>query len=424
MATPLDNRPRPSLKPLWTPYYDLRGSPRSPLRSGRGYAFSPSPRSPKTLPAPVYPPAAHDGTMRQHERSMVDRLDQMVRHARKAPDVSPPGSTSVSRPLSPVAVPPASSLPGTGRLQAQPPPTPASPADSFPRRQTLVAETRCMLLAGVAAVDDLDRRQSVPTFRPPGQSRRARQTMHLEQLRAWGHVYLGDATTADVFVTAVAARRPSESSSSSSSSSSSASSPTSEPASTDETKLKRSLSVQPGTTTTIRARVRPRDLDRKPFLIQREFDLEELRATVPDPLPRSSPAPKNPSCRRSSVAELPDAPPTSRHALRSLRARRRSSSAKTGLLPSGHGLRSASNRDARASARGSTATPIHLEYARVHLPVLAALIVSGHIREGDVIDLPLPHPEAWSQTVAYVYTGQGEYTDAIKENILYLAGKA
>ncbi|ROT40018.1 hypothetical protein SODALDRAFT_332168 [Sodiomyces alkalinus F11] len=424
MATPLDNRPRPSLKPLWTPYYDLRGgSPRSPLRSARAFAFSPSPRSPKTLPTPVYPPASHDGTMRQHERSMADRLDHMVRQARKGADISPPGSASVSRPMSPMSGP----LSGSGRLQqARPLPTPASPVDTFPRRQTLVAETRSMLLVGVSALDDLDRRQSVPTFRPPGQSRKARQTMHLEQLRAWGHVYLGDATTADVFVTAVAVRRPSESGSSSSSSSSLSSTSPSEPTGNDETKLKRSLSLHPGPTT-IRARVRPRDLDKKPFLIQREFDLEELRATVPDPLPRPNhhPAPKTPLGRRSSVAELPGpAAMSQQHALRPLRARRRSSSAKYGLLPSGHGLRSGSNRDARASARGSSAVPIHLEYARAHLPVLAALIVSGHIREGDVIDLPMSHPEAWSQTVAYVYTGQGELTDAIKENILYLAGKA
>ncbi|GJC84945.1 hypothetical protein ColTof4_06840 [Colletotrichum tofieldiae] len=67
--------------------------------------------------------------------------------------------------------------------------------------------------------------------------------------------------------------------------------------------------------------------------------------------------------------------------------------------------------------------PIHLQYARSSLPVLAALIVSGHITTGDVIDLPLPHPEVWPNTVAYVYTGQGEVTDAVRENILYLAGK-
>ena len=36
---------------------------------------------------------------------------------------------------------------------------------------------------------------------------------------------------------------------------------------------------------TIRARVRPRALGRKPFIIKREFDMDELRATIPEPLP-------------------------------------------------------------------------------------------------------------------------------------------
>lgn len=55
--------------------------------------------------------------------------------------------------------------------------------------------------------------------------------------------------------------------------------------------------------------------------------------------------------------------------------------------------------------------------------MLAAIIVSGTVQAGDVVELPLPYPEVWSQTVTYVYTGQGDLTDAVKENILYLAGK-
>lgn len=50
-------------------------------------------------------------------------------------------------------------------------------------------------------------------------------------------------------------------------------------------------------------------------------------------------------------------------------------------------------------------------------------MLSGHIREGDVVDLPLPHPEVWGQTVSYVYTGQGDATEAVKQNIMYLAGR-
>ena len=68
-------------------------------------------------------------------------------------------------------------------------------------------------------------------------------------------------------------------------------------------------------------------------------------------------------------------------------------------------------------------SPADLKYARFRLPVVAALMMSGHVRDGDIIDLPMPHPAVWTQTVAYIYTGQGELTEAMKENILYLAGK-
>lgn len=66
---------------------------------------------------------------------------------------------------------------------------------------------------------------------------------------------------------------------------------------------------------------------------------------------------------------------------------------------------------------------VDLEYARSYLPVLAALLLSGYIREGDIVDLPVPHPAAWPQTVAHVYTGKGELTEAVKENIRYLGGR-
>ncbi len=63
------------------------------------------------------------------------------------------------------------------------------------------------------------------------------------------------------------------------------------------------------------------------------------------------------------------------------------------------------------------------EYARANLPVLAKFLESDYVGQGDVIYLPLPHAQAWPQTAKYVYTGQGELTQAIRENILYLAGK-
>jgi hypothetical protein len=64
-----------------------------------------------------------------------------------------------------------------------------------------------------------------------------------------------------------------------------------------------------------------------------------------------------------------------------------------------------------------------VEYALHYLPVLAALIFSEHVRKGDAIDLPMPNTWAWREVVSYIYTGQGVMTPAMKENILYLAGR-
>lgn len=63
-------------------------------------------------------------------------------------------------------------------------------------------------------------------------------------------------------------------------------------------------------------------------------------------------------------------------------------------------------------------------YARAQLPALAAIMMSDRVRRGDTIELALPHPRAWPETVAYVYTGEEELlTEPVKENILYLGGK-
>ena len=57
--------------------------------------------------------------------------------------------------------------------------------------------------------------------------------------------------------------------------------------------------------------------------------------------------------------------------------------------------------------------------------MIAEIIDSKQIptKVGNVIHLPIPHPEAWKDTVTHVYTGDGELTEAIKQNIIYLGGK-
>jgi hypothetical protein len=50
-------------------------------------------------------------------------------------------------------------------------------------------------------------------------------------------------------------------------------------------------------------------------------------------------------------------------------------------------------------------------------------MLSGHVRKGDSIDLPVPRPDAWLDVISYIYTGKGKITSAMREDILYLAGK-
>jgi hypothetical protein len=77
-----------------------------------------------------------------------------------------------------------------------------------------------------------------------------------DHLRDWGYAYLGDSETADAFVNAVSLRRPSLEL-------------------TDELQVRSTDSVM------IRARVLPKAKERKPFLIQRKFNIDELRSRIP-----------------------------------------------------------------------------------------------------------------------------------------------
>ncbi|CAK7219036.1 hypothetical protein SCUCBS95973_003687 [Sporothrix curviconia] len=72
---------------------------------------------------------------------------------------------------------------------------------------------------------------------------------------------------------------------------------------------------------------------------------------------------------------------------------------------------------------GSVLIPILPHPSLGGLPALAAVILSRFAKAGDVIELPLPHPGAWGQTISYVYHSRGELTDHVRENIQYLGGK-
>ncbi|KAI9047447.1 hypothetical protein LZ554_008166 [Drepanopeziza brunnea f. sp. 'monogermtubi'] len=232
-------------------------------------------------------------------------------------------------------------------------------------------------------------------IRPRGSSSAAcRKSQHVlrqvpfqythDHLRDWGYAYLGNPATADAFINPVSLRRPSLA-----------------------VAMGDGLEVKPATElTTIRARVVPRGKDRKPFLIQRQFDIKELQGSIPQ-VPASgtkssSSSPAPPSLRRSSRARRSSAQHTT-----------------TTLSPS-----TPAPPKSRSPSLSKGALPMHIEYALHYLPVLGALMLSGHVRKGDSIDLPIPHPGAWREVLTYIYTGRGDLTPAVRENILFLAGHA
>ncbi|KAK1752558.1 hypothetical protein QBC47DRAFT_363311 [Echria macrotheca] len=383
------SRPRPpTLHPVWTGPDEYSRHHKNPPYSARSSVFSPVTRSPN-MPSPMYPRSpGYDYSMRRHEQAMLESLDS---RGRPRPLEIQDTRTTV-RSLSPIAEANwdrrRSSFASVASPRA-PAPTPVSPRPPLylqhPRPQSLAAETRSMLVNGlpsihVGSANSSGRRQSMPPALPTPR----RNSQHTrDELQAWGHVFFGNASDASCFVSPLALRRSSESSSTDDATDDAAS-PAPRP--------------QVGNRVTIRARVRPRELGRKPFLLKREFDMDELRATIPEPSPNL----KEPRRFSADVVK-----------------------------PNGHGHGKNRRRSSTASVldsesspvRSTNTVPIHAAYARAYFPVLAALIYSGHIKPGDIIDLPLPRPEVWTQTVAYAYTGQGDLTEAIKQNIMYLGGK-
>jgi hypothetical protein len=331
----------------------------------------------------------------------------------------------------PVAAPATSPLPGRVLFQT---------ANELPRRQSLIAETQSMLLSGLPDSTASTLLASIPRGRrqsaPIAELFLRRSSAHAAQrahLLSCGHIYLGSAISADIFVEGVALRRlsiigtaataPTDCNSSSTTSADATSCGAGSTTTTNAAAVTGKKDSAPPTPLLqhgqqfIRARVRPKDIGRKPFLIHRVLDVETLRTTALD-LADARPAFTRAPGRRPLLS-----------------ARRRSAGGMAAVLELGRG---AARPMSAMPIRKCTLPPnepffvagpmanvwfLDLEYARSFLPVLAALLMSGHLRKGDVIDLPMPHPEVWPQTVAFVYTGQGELTDAMKVNVQYLGGK-
>jgi hypothetical protein len=271
-------RSRPELRPVWT---GRDQHPAYPRATPTPYsATSPPVYSAAVLPSPMYPASpGYDHAMRAHERALVDRLDGLDQRARREPLQSP----TTARSLSPISEQAriarresAASLP----LPHAPAPSPQSPGLlPYPGSQTLAAQTRSIL--GTSPVGD--RRQSLPPW--SAGARRGSQQLR-DELRDWGHVYFGNVAISDCFVSAVALRRASEGSSA------------------DEGAPVRARTFGARHRMTIRARVRPCALDRKPFLLRRTFDMDELRATIPETSPVSA-GPRRSSIEPGSRSPLP-----------------------------------------------------------------------------------------------------------------------
>ncbi|KAL6904550.1 hypothetical protein GGI43DRAFT_397494 [Trichoderma evansii] len=184
----------------------------------------------------------------------------------------------------------------------------------------------------------------------------------------------------------------------------------------------RSWSEEPSSASSLSKRVMVRAIIRSkshvPIGLKREFDLDDLRATIPDPIPSpqssnfdhevllsrlelsdedlepQSPVDSEIADDDSDVVvktEKTDMPPFLKHSQ---------------FLPK------------------ATSVPMSVQYARAQLPALAAIMMSNRVRRGDTIELAMPHPNAWPSTVAYVYTGEREFLkENVRENILYLGGK-
>lgn len=253
-------------------------------------------------------------------------------------------------------------VPRATRPLPLPLPTPETAASPIARDGA-----RSLLLSGLPESEaarlgrSLDRRESAPVTDEPGSA----STIHSEilqlreHLRSLGPVYLGNTPAADVLVQAVSLRRNSLPDSPSAGSPAVKEEPLDEDTPMDDAKPRTPESPRFGSEISVRARVRPRQPDRRPFVMRRKFNLDELRATIPDP-GRSPP-------RRSSVADLaspypcspgPAGPPPTPLIGR---ARRRSTSAKHGPMPfSPRGRRAPASAgpEAKSAPRPANLMPI------------------------------------------------------------------
>ncbi|KAI0521471.1 hypothetical protein F5B22DRAFT_539259 [Xylaria bambusicola] len=350
MTTHVNASGRPTLAPLWTNSKGLGQRPTAAFRAAQGPLLSPSPMSAATVASPVYP-ISFDKALRRKDRALLDSLNHKTSPLSASSPKSLPSSDGQSPLVSKLEH---ASIHLTTSGEAQSPKSPEGVQD--------------ILLT----------------------TKESRQFSAQED-----H---GNIRTSDVFVIARSIRRNSTS------------------AAEDSGPFweAESSSAKTSHRLTLRAIVRPKSPRRQTFLIQRNLDIDELRATASASIaekgfPNSSPLKANrkplpvPS-KWSSISKDPRTALSSSHA-------------------ETHSRNASHSIDYDKLIGDSKTVPIHTHYTISALPALAILLTSGHIQNGDVIYLPVPHAESWPQTVRYIYTGRGELTTSMRENILYLGGR-
>ncbi|KAL2675302.1 hypothetical protein Neosp_011486 [[Neocosmospora] mangrovei] len=349
-TTATEARARPAIEPIRTTGPELNTRSFRARMALKSPTWSASPLSPRSLPLPGCQ-ELRDEQMRKHDKMAVDRLEPRNRDSSKLE----PSLRNVSlRPIAELALPSPNTLPARHSPLSAP-----LFAPPVYRRPTIVEETRIMLLQGQDGEQDghvsqaYDRRQSAPSG--VLHARAIQIARQREHLRRRGFVGSYRPREAELLVMPIELRR-----------------------------LSTITGAEPPSPCPVDGQLTTRVVvhsrGRKPLVLTRTFDLDELRATLP---------------RVSSPKDV------THMALFLL------------SVPSVHQLQT----------EEVLGKDCHLEYARTYLPVLAAIILSEIVRPGDTIELPLPHPRAWEDTVAYIYTGRVALTEPIRQNILYLGGK-
>ncbi|KAF4340575.1 hypothetical protein FBEOM_5515 [Fusarium beomiforme] len=386
-------QPRPAIEPIRTSGPDLKVRSLRSRIIQKSPSWIPSPLSPHSRPLPELR-EPKDDDMEQGEEMEFDQLEPQKRDMTKLES----SLRNVSlRPVAQLSLP----SPSTSTLPSRRSPL-SAPLLAPPvfRRPVLAEETRSMLLqesdaerGDESAYTEYERRQSAP-----GGHLHTR-AMHLARQRELHrHRWIAASNRPrepEIYVLPIEFRRLSQLSLSD------AEAPSPYP---PERRLTTRVVVHsPG---------------RKSIMLTRTFDLDELRAI----LPNVSPVEQNQDDRRASVVTLHPPSVSSRASSPGVsHERRHSHGALPRTLP-GTDLKRLSAFERKGSRQGSPPVAIRLSYARAYLPVLAAIILSEHVRPGATVKLPLPHPRAWEDTVAHLYTGRFALTEPIKQNILHLGG--